>query len=138
FLDVSELEDVRRAVRVLCDRLHSDAPSDRIATVALDILLDLDWETTPTVLAYMDSMIGMLRAGGFSMGLTHHAMHAMGSRLMGFTQELFNDTTPSTRRWRRRCGGRWRTPTPLSTSLPDGHPRRRVGRRPGSRRSVRI
>ena len=50
-------------------------------------------EPTPTVLAYMDSMIGMLRAGGFSMDLTHHAMHTMGSRLMGFTQELFNDTS---------------------------------------------
>src|SRR2546427_5447354 len=31
-------------------------------------------EPTPTVLAYMDSMIGMFRAGGFSMDLTHHAM----------------------------------------------------------------
>ncbi|HEX9121801.1 MAG TPA: TetR/AcrR family transcriptional regulator C-terminal domain-containing protein [Actinomycetota bacterium] len=49
-------------------------------------------EPTPTVLAYMDSMIGMFLAGGFSIDLTHHAMHAMGSRLMGFTQELFNDT----------------------------------------------
>ena len=50
-------------------------------------------EPTPTVLSYMDSMIGMFRTGGFSMDLTHHAMHAMGSRLMGFTQELFNDTS---------------------------------------------
>jgi hypothetical protein len=24
--------------------------------------------------------------------LTHHAMHAMGSRLLGFSQELFDDT----------------------------------------------
>ncbi len=48
-------------------------------------------EPTPTVMAYMDSMIGMFRAGGFSIDLTHHAMHAMGSRLMGFSQELFND-----------------------------------------------
>lgn len=47
---------------------------------------------TPTVLAYMDSMIGMFRAGGFSIDLTHHAMHAMGSRLLGFTQELFDDS----------------------------------------------
>ena len=47
---------------------------------------------TPTVLAYMDSMIGMFRAGGFSVDLTHHAIHAMGSRLFGFTQELFDDT----------------------------------------------
>jgi len=49
-------------------------------------------DPTPTVLGYMDSMIGMFRAGGFSIDLTHHAMHAMGSRLMGFTQELFNDS----------------------------------------------
>jgi AcrR family transcriptional regulator len=47
---------------------------------------------TPTVLAYMDSMIGIFRAGGFSIDLTHHAMHAMGSRLLGFTQELFDDS----------------------------------------------
>jgi hypothetical protein len=40
----------------------------------------------------MDSMIGIFRAGGFSIDLTHHAMHAMGSRLLGFTQELFDDT----------------------------------------------
>ena len=48
-------------------------------------------EPTPTVMAYMDSMIGMFLAGGFTIDLTHHAMHAMGSRLMGFSQELFND-----------------------------------------------
>jgi hypothetical protein len=29
---------------------------------------------------------------GFSIDLTHHAMHAMGSRLLGFTQELFEET----------------------------------------------
>jgi AcrR family transcriptional regulator len=49
-------------------------------------------EPTPTVLAYMDSMMGMFRAGGFSIDLIHHTMHAMGSRLMGFSQELFKDT----------------------------------------------
>jgi AcrR family transcriptional regulator len=47
---------------------------------------------TPTVLAYMDSMMGLFRAGGFSVDLTHHAVHAMGSRLFGFTQELFDDS----------------------------------------------
>ncbi|MEV6393802.1 TetR/AcrR family transcriptional regulator C-terminal domain-containing protein [Streptomyces sp. NPDC051907] len=46
---------------------------------------------TPAVLAYMDSVIGMFRAGGFSVDLTHHAMHALGSRMLGFTQELFDD-----------------------------------------------
>ena len=48
---------------------------------------------TPTVMAYMDSMIAMFTDGGFSIDLTHHLMHAMGSRLMGFSQELFNDQT---------------------------------------------
>ena len=48
-------------------------------------------QPTPVVMTYMDSMIGMFVAGGFSIDLTHHVLHAMGSRLMGFTQELFND-----------------------------------------------
>ncbi|HEX3214228.1 MAG TPA: TetR/AcrR family transcriptional regulator [Actinomycetota bacterium] len=47
---------------------------------------------TPAVLAYMDSMIEMFRAGGFTIDLTHHAMHVMGSRLLGFSQELFDET----------------------------------------------
>ncbi len=46
---------------------------------------------TPVVMAYLDSMIGIFRAGGFSIDLTHHAMHVMGSRLLGFSQELFED-----------------------------------------------
>ena len=54
-------------------------------------LMESRGEPTPTVLAYMDSMIGMFLAGGFSIDLVHHTMHAMGSRLMGFSQELFND-----------------------------------------------
>jgi AcrR family transcriptional regulator len=49
-------------------------------------------DPSPMVLEYMDSMMGMFRAGGFSIDLTHHAMHAMGSRLLGFTQELYDDS----------------------------------------------
>jgi hypothetical protein len=30
--------------------------------------------------------------GGFSMDLTHHAMHVLGSRVLGFTQELYDDS----------------------------------------------
>jgi len=47
---------------------------------------------TPVVLNYIESMIGMFRAGGFSVDLTHHVMHALGSRMYGFTQELFDDS----------------------------------------------
>jgi len=50
-------------------------------------------DPTPTVIEYMDSMIGIFRTGGFSIDLTHHTMHAMGSRLLGFSQELFDDTS---------------------------------------------
>ena len=47
---------------------------------------------TPTLLAYMDSMIGLFLAGGFSADLTHHALHTIGSRIYGFTQEVLNDS----------------------------------------------
>jgi len=49
-------------------------------------------DPTPAVIEYMDSMIGIFRGGGFSIDVTHHAMHAMGSRLLGFSQELFEDS----------------------------------------------
>ncbi|MFE4633936.1 TetR/AcrR family transcriptional regulator C-terminal domain-containing protein [Streptomyces sp. NPDC056773] len=50
---------------------------------------------TPAVLAHLDSMAGTFRAGGLSADLTHHAMHAMGSRLLGFSQELFDTAGPA-------------------------------------------
>ena len=47
---------------------------------------------TPVVLDYMDSFTGMFLSGGFSADLAHHVMHAIGSRMWGFTQELFDDS----------------------------------------------
>jgi AcrR family transcriptional regulator len=49
---------------------------------------------TPTMLGYLDALIGVFRRAGFSDGLTHHVMHALGSRAWGFTQELFDDPNP--------------------------------------------
>ena len=51
----------------------------------------IESRATPTaaVLTYLNSMIGMFREGGLSIDLTHHVMHAMGSRILGFSQELF-------------------------------------------------
>ncbi|GAA3920641.1 TetR/AcrR family transcriptional regulator [Actinoplanes auranticolor] len=51
----------------------------------------IESRSTPTsaVLAYLNSMIGLFREGGLSIDLTHHVMHAMGSRILGFSQELF-------------------------------------------------
>jgi AcrR family transcriptional regulator len=50
---------------------------------------------TPLVLAYLDSTIGIFRAGGLSVDLTHHVMHALGSRIWGFTQEVFDTSQTS-------------------------------------------
>ncbi len=52
-------------------------------------------QATPTVLDYMNSLIGTFRAGGFSADLTHHVMHALGSRMWGFTLEVFPNTPPA-------------------------------------------
>ncbi len=43
---------------------------------------------TPVLLAYTDATIAVLLRGGLSVDLVHHAMHALGSRAFGFTQEL--------------------------------------------------
>lgn len=40
---------------------------------------------------YVDSVIGTLRSGGLSYDLIHHAMHTLGSRMFGFSQELVSD-----------------------------------------------
>ncbi|SNT43586.1 regulatory protein, tetR family [Asanoa hainanensis] len=50
-------------------------------------------QATPAILGYLNSMVGTLRdEGGFSTDLAHHVMHAMGSRILGFSQELFDDS----------------------------------------------
>jgi AcrR family transcriptional regulator len=45
---------------------------------------------SPAVLRYHDALVGLMRDGGFSNDLIHHALHALGSRAMGFSQELFD------------------------------------------------
>jgi AcrR family transcriptional regulator len=66
--------------------------------VARDVLLRHRWAPrvleTRTVLGeaaigYYDGLLGIFRAGGFSYDLAHHAIHVLGSRALGFTQELF-------------------------------------------------
>jgi AcrR family transcriptional regulator len=77
----------------------------RILT-AREILLRHKWapgvlesriNMSPSVMEYFDSLGSRFLAGGFSIDLTHHAMHALGSRALGFTQELFDsgDDEPS-------------------------------------------
>jgi AcrR family transcriptional regulator len=53
-------------------------------------LFETRTSTSPAVLHYFDALIGLMRDGGFSYDLAHHALHALGSRALGFTQELFD------------------------------------------------
>jgi AcrR family transcriptional regulator len=57
----------------------------RWAPAQLEALTDIP----PSLLGYYDSLLGLMREGGFSLDLGHHAMHALGSRAIGFSQELF-------------------------------------------------
>lgn len=41
------------------------------------------------VVFYFEGILEIMRRGGFSYDLAHHALHALGSRALGFTQELF-------------------------------------------------
>ncbi len=43
----------------------------------------------PSIIMYFEGLLGLLREGGFSNDLAHHSMHALGSRALGFSQELF-------------------------------------------------
>ena len=83
----------------------SDGPVDDWQTAlrtrilaAREVLLRHPWapevmETrtavSPAVLRYYDGLLGLMRAGGLSYELAHHALHALGSRALGFTRELF-------------------------------------------------
>lgn len=47
---------------------------------------------TPAVLGYMNALSGRFIEGGLSVDLTHHAMHALGHRIWGFSPEAFDET----------------------------------------------
>ncbi|WP_290060051.1 TetR/AcrR family transcriptional regulator [Amycolatopsis solani] len=46
--------------------------------------------TSVAVLKYYDNLVGLMREGGFSHDRIHHALHALGSRALGFSQEPFD------------------------------------------------
>jgi AcrR family transcriptional regulator len=45
---------------------------------------------SPSLIAYYEGVLATLHAGGFSYDLAHHTLHALGSRVIGFSQELFD------------------------------------------------
>jgi AcrR family transcriptional regulator len=46
----------------------------------------------PAALGYVNAVICILREGGFTVAQAHHALHIFGSRALGFTQVLFDDS----------------------------------------------
>jgi AcrR family transcriptional regulator len=49
-------------------------------------------DASPASLRYYDAILGILRRGGFSVEISHHALHVLGSRAVGFAQDLFVDS----------------------------------------------
>lgn len=45
----------------------------------------------PATLGHIERVMAILRDGGFSLDMAHHALHVLGSRILGFTQDPFND-----------------------------------------------
>ena len=52
----------------------------------------LETRTTmvPPVIKNFHGFLEIFKTGGMSMDLAHHALHALGSRALGFSQEMFN------------------------------------------------
>ena len=47
--------------------------------------------TGPAILAYIETILAILRGGGFSVDLAHHTLHVLGSRIFGFSQDLLEE-----------------------------------------------
>lgn len=60
---------------------------------------------TAAVLGHMEALTSAFLRGGLSPDLTHHAMHALGNRIWGFSPELFNDPGRPTGRRRSSVPG---------------------------------
>nr|WP_245664872.1 TetR/AcrR family transcriptional regulator C-terminal domain-containing protein [Actinoplanes subtropicus] len=48
-------------------------------------------QPTPSVLIHLERVLAIMRDGGCSVDLGHHAIHLLGSRILGFSQDLFDD-----------------------------------------------
>ena len=95
---VGEIEEAAGGFDTLSDGSDWKAAMRRRILTARSVMLRHKWapgviETrttmSPSLIIYFDALLGIFREGGFSWDLAHHAMHAMGSRMLGFTQELF-------------------------------------------------
>lgn len=56
-------------------------------------VLEAQEAPTPTILGHLDATIAIPLRGGLTTDLTHHVMHTLGSRALGFSQELHTEST---------------------------------------------
>lgn len=75
----------------------------RRVMAARDILASHAWareaietreRATPHVLAHMDALMAAMFDGGLSADLVHHAMHALSTRMWGFTRDVLPTPAP--------------------------------------------
>jgi AcrR family transcriptional regulator len=73
----------------------------QMALAAREVMLRHPWaprvvETRtapgPAALGYINAVLGTLREGGFTIAQAHQAIHILGSRALGFSQALFDDS----------------------------------------------
>jgi len=103
------VQEIQEAVAGIEPAPQDTPPSDwkhavrRRVLTARSVLLRHPWapsvlETrtgfSPHVVRYHDSLVALMRRGGLSYDLVHHGMHALGSRALGFSQELFDPSGP--------------------------------------------
>jgi AcrR family transcriptional regulator len=96
---VAEINDVVGRIEVSAKGADWKKAVRQRILAAREVLLRHPWapgvfetrtNASPSVVQYFDGLIGLMRAGGFSYDLCHHSLHALGSRALGFTQELFD------------------------------------------------
>ena len=96
---VAEINDVVAAIDAPSAGASWKTAVRRRILAAREVLLRHRWaprvlETRTSaslaVLRYYDGLLRLMRDGGFSYDLIHHALHALGSRALGFSQELID------------------------------------------------
>jgi len=96
---VAEINDVVRKIDGPSTGVRWKAAVRRRILAAREVLLRHPWapgvfetrtSTSPVVLLYYDGLLKLMRDGGLSYDLIHHALHALGSRALGFAREMFD------------------------------------------------
>jgi AcrR family transcriptional regulator len=96
---VAEINDAVAVIEVPAAGASWKAAVRQRILAAREVLLRHRWapriletrtSTSMSVLLYYDGLLRLMRNGGFSYDLIHHSLHALGSRALGFSQEMFD------------------------------------------------